>query len=409
MPGKFNPYRPDKVATPGMFAGRYAEIQFIDGCLRQTKFGNPKHFLITGERGIGKSSLVLLEQAVASGRVPGISGSQYNFLVINVALRREDTFLSIIDRVARELRKQISKENFLSNMVFKSIDFLSRIEAAGVKFNRDNLAGSEEESMASLEDDFETTILKMGEAKDGILLLIDEADRPDASANLGLFCKLLTEEMAMRGCDKICIGLAGLPPLVSKLRESHESSLRLFHILNLKPLEPDERKHVLDQGIKEANKRNSVPVTIHKDAYGMIGDFSEGYPHFLQEFAYCAFETDTDNEIGPDDFMESLFEENGAFDQLGAKYFDKSYSTPASDDYRKVLDAMSQHDDSWVSRAAILRDSGLKAATVDNALRALKAKDIIMQDESRVGQYRLPTRSFAVWISIRKKAEEVND
>jgi Cdc6-like AAA superfamily ATPase len=273
MPGKFNPYRPDKVATPGIFAGRYSEIQFIDGCLRQTKFGNPKHFLITGERGIGKSSLVLLEQAVASGQIPALTGNQYNFLVINIALRREDTFLSIIDRIARELRKQIAKENTLSKMVLKSIDFLSRIEAAGVKFNRENLAGSEEESLASLQDDFETTILKMGDSKDGILLLIDEADRPDSTANLGLFSKLLTEEMAMRGCDKICIGLAGLPALVSRLRDSHESSLRLFHVLNLKPLEPDERKQVLDAGIREANKKNPDPVSIHEHAYDMIGDF----------------------------------------------------------------------------------------------------------------------------------------
>jgi hypothetical protein len=134
------------------------------------------------------------------------------------------------------------------------------------------------------------------------------------------------------------------------------------------------------------------------------GDFSEGYPHFLQEFAYCAFETDDDNEITHDDFMESLFEENGAFDQLGAKYFDKSYSTPASDDYRKVLDAMSDHDDSWVNRSTLISESGLKAATVDNALRALKLKDIIVQDDSRAGVYRLPTRSFAVWISLRKRA-----
>lgn len=123
MPGKFNPYRPDKVATPGMFAGRFPEIQFIDGCLRQTKHGNPKHFLITGERGIGKSSLVLLEKAVASGNVEGLDKTRYNFLVLNVALRKEDTFLSIVDRIARELRKQVEKENSLASIVLKSIDF----------------------------------------------------------------------------------------------------------------------------------------------------------------------------------------------------------------------------------------------------------------------------------------------
>ncbi len=406
MAGKFNPFRPDKVATPGMFAGRLPEIRFIDGCLRQTKNGNPKHFLITGERGIGKSSLVLLEQHVASGKVPSIGGEKFNFLVLNVSLRREDTFLAVIDRIARELRKQASKESILANIVLRSIDFLSRIEAAGVRFNRDNLTGGEDESLATLQDDFETTILKLGDTKDGILLLIDEADRPSSDANLGLICKLLTEELSLRDCDKLCIGLSGLPILTTKLRDSHESSLRLFHILNLRPLEPSERIHVLDSGLREANKKNEIPVTIEKEASELISNFSEGYPHFLQEFAYCAFEEDSDNVIGPEDFLASLFDENGAFDQLGAKYFDKTYATPGSDDYRKVLDFMSGHGDNWVARAEIICNTGFKTGTVDNALRALKSKDIIVQDETRSGYYRLPTRSFAAWISLRKKAAD---
>lgn len=405
MAGKFNPFRPDKVAPPGLFAGRVAEIKFIEGCLRQTKFGNPKHFMITGERGIGKSSLVLLEQYVASGKVPTFSKETYNFLVLNVSLRREDTFLAIVDRIARELRKQSAKESALANMVMKSIDFLSRIEAAGVKFNRDNVAGSEEESLATLQEDFETAILKLGDTKDGILLLIDEADRPTPEANLGLLCKLLTEELSMRDVDKLCIGLAGLPALSVKLRMSHESSLRLFHILHLKPLESEERRHVLALGLKEANKKNDTQVTMQDTACDMISEFSEGYPHFLQEFAYCAFEADHDNEISDSDFLVSLFEENGAFDQLGAKYFDKTYSTPGSDDYRQVLHSMSDYGDDWVGRTTIIAASGLKAGTVDNALRAMKAKDIIVQDETRSGYYRLPTRSFASWISLRDRAQ----
>ncbi|MGU3575667.1 ATP-binding protein [Brucellaceae bacterium C25G] len=414
MTGKFNPFRPDKVARPGMFSGRYAEIKFIESCLLQTKNGNPKHFMITGERGIGKSSLVLLQKHTASGNINAISsGEKFNFLVLNVSLRREDTFLSIIDRIARELRKQISKENALANILLKSIDFLSRIEAAGVKFNRDNLAGSEDESLSVLQDDFETTILKLGDSKDGILLLIDEADRPPHEANLGLLCKLLTEELSLRDCDKLCIGLSGLPAITSKLRDSHDSSLRLFHILSLKPLELEERKHVLDTGISEANKKNIVPASIDPDTAEMICNFSEGYPHFLQEFAYCAFEEDDDNVISSEDFLNSLFSENGAFDQLGAKYFDRSYSTPASDDYRRVLDFMSEHGDGWVPRSSIVTGTSLKGGTVDNALRALKLKDIIFQDEARAGYYRLPTRSFAVWISLRKKAEiadvDIND
>jgi len=35
---------------------------------------------------------------------------------------------------------------------------------------------------------------------------------------------------------------------------------------------------------------------------------------------------------------------------------------------------------------------------VDNALRSLKQNGTIMANDARKGEYKLPTRSFAVWI-----------
>jgi hypothetical protein len=58
-------------------------------------------------------------------------------------------------------------------------------------------------------------------AVEGVLLLIDEADRPASEANLGQLCNLLSERLAKRGCEKVCIGLAGLPALLGKLMANH--------------------------------------------------------------------------------------------------------------------------------------------------------------------------------------------
>jgi hypothetical protein len=65
---KFNPFRPNSIVAPGMFAGRYDEVTAIERGLHQTRNGNPKHFLIEGERGIGKSSLMLYVDYLSSGR-----------------------------------------------------------------------------------------------------------------------------------------------------------------------------------------------------------------------------------------------------------------------------------------------------------------------------------------------------
>ena len=103
--------------------------------------------------------------------------------------------------------------------------------------------------------------------------------------------------------------------------------------------------------------------------------------------------------------QEGAFSENGAIVQLGAKYFSEMYfSKIASPDYRKVLDYMADHGDSWVPRKEIIDSCGVVRTNVDNALTALKDRGIILSDEARRGFYRLPTNSFATWILAIGKA-----
>jgi hypothetical protein len=66
---------------------------------------------------------------------------------------------------------------------------------------------------------------------------------------------------------------------------------------------------------------------------------------------------------------------------------------------------MARHSDVWVTRTEIIKESKLKPGTLDNGLRALKKANIILANELKSGQYRLPTKSFAAWINAKKQAE----
>ena len=55
---KINPFRPGSPIVPGMVVGRINEIERIENSLFQTKADRSSHFMITGERGIGKTSLL---------------------------------------------------------------------------------------------------------------------------------------------------------------------------------------------------------------------------------------------------------------------------------------------------------------------------------------------------------------
>lgn len=346
---------------------------------------------------------------LAKGDITYDGKHRLSFVVVNIELHGGMAYDDIIDAVLAELKRQISTRQALLEACKKAWDFLSGFQISGVKYDRPQLVSTNSQRIDELTDVLVNLIEESSGALEGILILIDEADRPASDAHLGQLCKLLTERLSRRRCEKVCIGLSGLPDLLPKLKESHESSLRIFNILELKPLEFAERMSVIDRGLEQANEKIEHEVAINEDAKRLIANLSEGYPHFLQEFAHCSFATDTDNIIDVGDVLRGTFSEHGALNQLGRKYFADLYIDQiGSEDYRRVLIAMADHMDEWVGRQTIITNSGVKESIVNNALSALRERKIILHNARSRGEYRLPTRSFAVWIKARetqKKAE----
>ncbi len=398
---KYNPFRPNGMASSGMFCGRGPELTSIRQCLFQTMHGNPAHFLIEGERGIGKSSLMLYVDLLATNNI--VSLGKFNFITLKIELADAEDTTDIVRKLGLELKKELVRQFDIKTIARGIYDWVTNWSVLGVEYKKDKAAV---DTMGALEDlaSLMARVLKeAGNNKegvpDGILVLIDEADTACESANLGSFVKLFTERLTKLGCERVCFGLAGLPTLIGKLKEGHESSTRIFQDLNLQPLSKDECKEVVRRAIADANKKNTDATTITPEALEFIADLSEGYPHFIQQFGYCAFDADRDNVISYDDVNTGAFGENGAMDQLAKRYYNQMYFEKIwSDDYRKVLHAMTEHTDSWVSRAQIIKQSGVKESQVNNALAALKSRGIILANEQKKGEYRIPTKAFAVWL-----------
>jgi len=395
---KFNPYVPTGIAFPGMFIGRVDEIDHIEQSLFQTKNGNPQHILITGERGIGKTSLLNYADWIARGDIKD-DDLTFDFLTVSTDIAAAKTQGEVVRQIGRELKSKIKDQEILKERLKKIWEFVSKWEILGVAYRGREAEIDPDEAL----DDLVRLFLEIEESNsfDGVVILLDEADGPSAEVGLGEFLKICTERLAKRGSTKVLFILAGQPVLIQRLRESHESSLRVFQILDMKPLEPDERLQVVERGISEANEKNDVQTEIDEDAKLLLADLSEGYPHFLQQFSYSAFEVDDDDHISAKDVTLGAVKENGAIDQLGAKFFSEMYYSKVwSDDYRRVLDYMAEHGDGWVARKEIVQNCGVRESSVNNALAALKGRGIIVSDDARKGFYRLPTRSFATWITV---------
>ncbi len=403
---KINPFKPNSPAPTAMFAGRINEINTFEHGLHQTRNGSPTHFLITGERGIGKSSLLMLYKPLADGSIATEYGNM-NFVTINTSISPRtnlNTFIKIIDKgLKRELGKIESVRSFLN----ETWSFVQRIKImdSGIEKNSvaeepdliiDDLAYSLAETCNRI-----TNPEKGEQAKDGIVFFIDEADAASPELHLGYFIKIVTEMLQQHNCTNVMFVIAGLPEVIGKLSDSHESSLRIFHHLKVKELLKEDRYYVIEQGMSEGNRVNQDLTTISDEAKSRISTLSEGYPHFIQQFAYSAFDINDDGEISEHDVLAGAFNEGGALDSIGRRYYASQYHEQIkSDEYRDVLAIMAESLSAWVKKSEIRQKFTGSDQTLTDALKALTNRKIILKNPSKLGEYRLQQRGFALWIKM---------
>jgi len=397
---RYNPFKPGVIVHPAMFAGRLEELEAFDKALFQTKNGNPAHFLIHGERGIGKSSLLLYLDYLAQGNISSLTDQRYSFITSTIELEIGNKYSDIVRKIGSELSRTIKGHDKIKSLMKQGWEFLTRWEAFSVKYNRTVTKESKSELFEDLCDTVCQVAKKIQSQSDGMVILIDEADKPSQDAHLGEFVKVFTERLSRQSCNNVMIVLSGISNVIENMRLSHESSLRVFTQYELLPLPLNEAEDIIYKGLAEANEKNREQVSIEKDAANWIADRgSQGYPHFIQEYSYFAFDADTDCNIDMSDLSSGVYRENGALAQLGKKYFENMYLAQInSDDYRKVLQVMSEHMDDFVTKQQLRDGTRLKEYTLNNAISAMKQRSIIIPNIRRRGEYRLPSKSFAIWI-----------
>lgn len=410
---KINPFKPNSPVSPGMFAGRVKEIKVLEHALFQTKNGNPCNVLVTGERGIGKSSLMMTLKEFSRSNLETLEHGKFDFLTISGMVSEKTDLVTLIRLIERNIKRELGKTETIRKYLSSTWDFVKRIKVMD--------SGIDEcESISDPDliiDEFSYSLAETckricnpeaGEKKkDGILFIFDEADNACDELRIGYFFKVVTELLQQHGCTNVMFAVVGLPEITDKLLASHESSLRIFNEIKIKELSPVDRKMVVDLGMEEANRLNQNITTISDEAKDRISVLSEGYPHFIQQFSYSAFDVNSDREISADDVVTGAFGKGGAIDCIGSRYYAADYhSKIKSDEYREVLHIMSENMNAWIKKSEIKDKFSGSEQTLTDALVALTKRKIILKNPSVRGEYRLQHKGFAVWIKLFGRAKK---
>ena len=275
-----NPYAPGAGTPPPALVGRDDIIDEADIALQRLKAARTsQHLLVTGLRGVGKTVLL--------GKLAGL-GEHRGYRVIRVeALGGDDTLRSFL-RQARRIVEELSGGTKVGRAL-KSIESVSlTVAGTGLSFER-QAATPDREALA----DVVTDVAAAAQEDDlGVMVALDEAQQLDRLDLRRLLAGV--HRCGQDGLPLYCL-LAGLPNLVGEVARAATYAERMFTTADLGPLTPVQvRRAVVEPA-------DDIGVGWSDAAVDGIVDRSDGYPFFVQTWAYHTWNAAYDDPISAED------------------------------------------------------------------------------------------------------------
>jgi hypothetical protein len=276
-----NPYSPGAGTPPPELAGRDELIASFRIAVQRAMRGSPGQSVMPiGLRGVGKT--VLLNRFMDEARALGA-------LTAQVEAPEDGRLRELIAREARKLLLQLDRAGALSQVVKRA---LRVFKSFSLKIGPDgSLSGGVDldpelgvADSGILADDLTDLFVAMGEAaKDrgtGIVIAIDELqylDEPGLSALITAIHRTTQLQLPI-----VLVG-TGLPQLPALAGNAKSYAERLFQFPQIGALDASEAARAVEAPAAEQG------VAIEPEATQRILQHTHGYPYFLQEWAYEAW------------------------------------------------------------------------------------------------------------------------
>lgn len=280
-----NPFSPGAGTPPPELAGRSALLEDAAVALKRIKNGrSEKSMILVGLRGVGKTVLLGEIQHLAENE-------SYKVIFIEAHESRQkktlpELLIPHLRRILFDLNRGmlVSEKAKRALRVFKSFINALKIKAGDLELSIDIDAETGEADSGDLEVDLAILFTVIGEAAKerdaGVAIIIDELQYVEEKELSALIMAI--HRVTQRSLPLILIG-AGLPQLVGKAGNSKSYAERLFSYPIVDALEIKDAKIALQAPVE------ALGVHFSKEALNEIYSITKGYPYFLQEWGYHAW------------------------------------------------------------------------------------------------------------------------
>lgn len=306
-----NPYSPGAGAPPPELVGRSPILKQAEILLGRVLAKRPeKSMFLTGLRGVGKTVLLNEIQKMAENS---------NYQTIFIEAHEDKPFAALLVPYLRALLFCLDKMAGLGNQVRKALAVLKSFVGALRLGYKDITLGLDIEPQQGLADsgDFEIDLpqlfIAVAEAAQdrhcAIAILVDEIQYlsiKELGALIMAMHKLQQKQLPM------VLVAAGLPVLPGLAGESKSYAERLFNFPIIGELTKEDAFKALRDPARAAS------VDFETEALEKIYEQTNGYPYFLQEWGYMAWNLASSSPITLKVVNQST---QAAIDQLDHNFF----------------------------------------------------------------------------------------
>jgi hypothetical protein len=378
-----NPFTPGKRLTRSdIFSGRTDELEDGVKLLARAKQGNVRHGLITGDRGIGKSSLASQLAAIAAGddgasHLVGdlLDGARFNFLVAEHVAQQGEGVGDVVAGLLTSLDRAQKKRKF---PVTWSIEIDLKLIKGKVGPAEDT---RRREAVVSFVDEIERAWNTVEGRVDGILLVIDEVDRIAEEPGIATFFKVATEVMTSRGVENVMLLPVGMIGVQDLLKAEHASVGRVFDVIHVPLLSTGESTMILERALEP------TPVSIREPVGKAIARLAGGFPHPVHLLGSECFEVDEDDMIDEIDLAAAT---HAIVTEKWKDEFDADYVAAGYGQNREILKAMADYDYVKVPVKYICDRLGVRQPAISSNIGNLMKREVIERVDRGVYQFRDP-------------------
>ncbi|MBI5182781.1 MAG: ATP-binding protein [Nitrospinae bacterium] len=382
---KESPFTPGRPVPIEYFVARIKEIERLERAIKQTSSGRNENIFITGERGIGKSSLAGFVRYLAEKK---------NFIGSHCFLGGVRDLEGMIRVIFQRILQQITDKSLFDRLKQIFSKYIKRITLFDieVEFTKDS------SELRTLLDNFLPVLRKIHETvkdvKQGIILILDDLNGITDVPEFSQFLKSFVDELATSNNSlPLLLILVGIPERRDDLIKHQPSVARIFDIVDLPPMSKDESTQFFKIMFDKQG------ISIDQEAISLMIELSGGFPMLMHEVGDAVFWVNTDNRIDGKDAVGGILE---AAKNVGKKYLDPQiYRAIGSETYRTILRKISELPlGTTFQRKKILEKiTNDERKTFDNFLQRIKKLGIICETEQR-GEYRFINQLYHLYVGL---------